>query len=98
MADHWKDRARTVCPSRGWALSDRYWGRKMWEFCGCVVRMTTLEVGSVRREEVVVVQGTKRKASRDRLPKSAMTNLAQRPGRGLCIFKFKKSSLASASL
>ena len=70
----------------------------MWEFCGCVVRITTLEAGSVRREEVVVVQGTKRKASRNRLPKSAMTNLAQRPGWGLYIFKFKRSSPASASL
>ena len=82
----------------GWDLSDRYWGRKMWEFCGCVVRMTTLEMGSVRTEEVVVVQGTKRKASRNRLPKNPMTNLAQRPGRGLRIFKFNESSPPAALL
>jgi hypothetical protein len=26
---HWKERARTVRPSRGWDLIDRYCGRKM---------------------------------------------------------------------
>ncbi len=97
-ADHWNDRARTVRPSSGWDLMDKYWGRKMCEFRGCVVLMTTLEKGSVRKEEVVVVQGTKRKTSRNRPPKSAMTNLVQGPGRGLRIFKFKRSSPASASL
>ena len=97
-ADHWKGRARTVRPSLGRDLSDRYWGRKMREFRGCVVRVTSLEAGSVRKVEVVVVQGTKRKASRNRLPKNPMTNLAQRPGRGLRILKFKESSPVSASL
>lgn len=80
-ATHWEVRARTVVPLGGRALQDRYWGRKRWVSLGCVVRKTTRDFGSERKDSVVVVTGTLNRAMRNRQPNSASMNLAQGRGR-----------------